>query len=148
MKRGGWKKILKKIKKRDYVSVGGEEGFQEALRSGVLREFEDILKPVRDAVETERFIEVMSRNPESVALGLREVLEAWRLGAIEKILVSESFLWENIVDEAVAGILDKAEEGKLKIQVILDGLEASEKIKGFGGIVAFLRYPLPLRKLS
>ena len=44
-------------------------------------------------------------------------------------------------------LLGAAERGKLDLQVLLDGLEASEKIMGFGGIVAFLRYPLPLRDM-
>lgn len=139
------KEILGRVGKRGYVSLGREEGLQEALRSGVLAEYGSSLKPVGDAVEVERFVRIMSENPEMVALGLKEVLEAWRLGAIEKVLASEGFLWERIVDENVAGLLDEVERGRIKLRVILDGLEASEKIKGLGGIVAFLRYPLRLR---
>jgi stalled ribosome rescue protein Dom34 len=30
--------------------------------------------------------------------------------------------------------------------VLVDGLEASEKIAGLGGIVALLRYKMPLRR--
>lgn len=136
------RKVLSRVRRRGYVSVGREEGLAEALRSGVLADYAEALKPVRDAAEVERFIKVMSENPEKVALGLREVEEAWRLGAVEKVLAAESFLWDRIADEEVARILDEVERGRLELQVILDGLEASEKIRGLGGVVAFLRYPL------
>lgn len=141
------KSILRRVKKIYHSSVGGEDGIREAMRSGVLKDLADLLKPIRDSVEVERFIKQMSRNPEKVALGFREVLEAWKLRAVEKILVSESFLWSHIVDENLDKLLNVAEGGKLDLQVLLDGLEASEKIMGFGGIVAFLRYPLPLKNM-
>ncbi|RLG01709.1 MAG: hypothetical protein DRN49_00730 [Thaumarchaeota archaeon] len=141
------KSILKKVKKVYHSSVGGEDGIREAMRSGVLKDLADLLKPIRDSVEVERFIKQMSRNPEKVALGFREVLEAWKLGAVEKILISEDFLWNHIIDEDLGKLLEAAERGKLDLQVLLDGLEASEKIMGFGGVVAFLRYPLPLKDM-
>jgi len=141
------KSVLKRVRRVYHSSVGGEDGIREAMRSGVLRDLADLLKPVRDSLEVERFIKQMSRNPERVALGFKEVLEAWKLGAVEKVLVSESFLWSHIVDEDLDKLLEAAERGKLNLQVLLDGLEASEKIMGFGGIVAFLRYPLPLKDM-
>lgn len=147
LKREG-KDVLKRVGRTGYVSVGSEEGVLEAMRSGALREYAEAVKPLRDAAEAERFIEEMSRNPEKVALGLWEVLEAWRLGAVKKVLASESFLWEHIAEEDVARLLDAVESGKLEMQVLLDGLEASEKVSGFGGIVAFLRYPLPLKRMK
>ena len=141
------KSLLKRVERVYHSSVGGEDGIREAMRSGILRDLADLLKPVRDSLEVERFIEQMSRNPEKVALGFREVLEAWKLGAAEKILVSEAFLWNHVVDEDLDRLLEAAERGRLDLQVLLDGLEASEKIMGLGGIVAFLRYPLPLKDM-
>ena len=143
-----WKDVLAKIKRTGYVSVGREEGVREAMRSGALTEYAEVVKPLRDAAEVERFIEQMSKNPEKVALGLREVLEAWKLGAVEKVLISEAYLWEHIIDEELEKLVAAAESGKLELQVLLDGLEASEKIMGFGGVVGFLRYPLPLKRMG
>lgn len=142
------KELSSRVKKTGYVSVGSEDGVREAMRSGVLKEYSEVVKPLRDAAEVERFIQQMAMNPEKVAVGFKEVLEAWRLGAVEKILVSESFLWHHVADEDMSNLLDAAEVGKLRLQVLLDGLEASEKIMGFGGIVAFLRYPLPLKQMK
>ena len=142
------KDLYSRIGKTGYVSVGSEDGVREAMRSGVLKEYSEVVKPLRDSVEVERFIQQMVENPEKVAVGFREVLEAWRLGAVEKILVSESFLWNHVAEEDLSRLLDAVETGKLRLQVLLDGLEASEKIMGLGGIVAFLRYPLPLKHMK
>lgn len=136
------KKIHDKIRRTGYVSTGGEEGLREALRSGGMKDYAEDLKPVRDSLEVEEFIKRMSENPEKVAVGLSEVLEAVKLKAVEKILVSERFLWDRIVEEEVSLLLDEAEQGRLDLRVILDGLEASEKISALGGIVATLYYPV------
>lgn len=128
--------ILEKIKKKGYTSSGREEGLREALRSGELKEYAEEVKPVKDSIEVENFIREMSSNPEKVALGVREVFAAVKMKAVEKILVSESFLWENIGDEQISSLLDEVEHGKIKLRVILDGLEASDKIRGLGGVVA------------
>ncbi|MCX8192359.1 MAG: hypothetical protein N3G77_00935 [Nitrososphaeria archaeon] len=139
-------KLLNKIVKRGYTSLGREEGLREALRSGELKDYAEELKPVRDSLEVEEFIKRMSENPEKVALGLREVLESLKMKNVEKVLVAEQFLWEKIVEEEVATLLDEVERGKLNLRVILDGLEASEKILGLGGVVATLYYPLKLSR--
>ena len=141
------KGVAEKVKAAYSTSTGGEAGFREILRSNNAPDFIRELKPFRDSLEVERFIEVMARNPERVAVGLEEVYEAWRLGAVEKILVSEQYLWNNLENEVLEKILEAAERGKVEIQVILDGLEASEKVMGLGGVVAVLRYPLPLKEI-
>lgn len=142
------KNILEKIRKKGYTSLGREEGLREALRSGELKEYAEEIKPIKDSIEVENFIREMSKNPEKVALGLREVLEAVKVKAVEKILVSENFLWENIIDEQTSSLLDEVEHGKIKLRVILNGLEASDKIRGLGGIVATLYYPLKLSEIK
>jgi len=148
LKKKNAKKILEKIKKRGYTSTGREEGLREALRSGELKEYADELKPIKDSLEVEEFIQEMSKNPEKVALGLREVIKALKMKAVEKILVSESYLWENIADEQLDYLLSEVEHGRVELRVILDGLEASEKIRGLGGIVATLYYPLKLSEIK
>jgi len=122
------------------TSVGGEAGIREALKSDSIPEFLRSLKPFRDSLEAERFMEAMSRDPERVAIGLEEVYEAWKLGAVEKILVAESYLWSNLEDEKLEKLLELAERGRLDLQVLLEGLEASEKVARLGGVVAILRY--------
>jgi protein pelota len=128
------------------TSIGGEAGIREALKSSVIPEHLKELKPFRDTMETENFIRVMSSDPERVAVGLDEVYDAWSFRAVEKILVAESYLWNNLENEKLEKILEQAERGRLELHVLVDGLEASEKIAGLGGIVALLRYRVPLRR--
>jgi len=141
------KGVAEKVKASYSISVGGEAGFREILRSSSAPSFIQELKPFRDSLEVERFIEVMARNPEKVAVGLEEVYEAWKLGAVEKILISEQYLWNNLENDVLEKILEAGERGKVDVQVILDGLEASEKIARLGGVAAILRYPLPLKEI-
>ncbi|MCD6341641.1 MAG: pelota family protein [Thaumarchaeota archaeon] len=141
------KSLFEKVKASCSTSIGGEAGLREVLRMKDVPEFIQVLKPFRDAVETERFVEAMSRNPEKVAIGIDEVLDAWEMGAVEKVLISEGYLWGNLEDERLERLLKAAERGKLNLQVILDGLESSEKISRLGGAVAILRYPVPLKKI-
>jgi len=142
------KELLERVMGSWSTSVGGEAGIREALKSSSIPEFLRSLKPFRDTLEAERFIRVMSRDPERVAIGLEEVYEAWRLGAVEKVLVAEQYLWSSLEDERLEKLLEVAEKGKLDLQVLLDGLEASEKIARLGGVVAILRYRLPLKEIK
>ncbi|MEM2188395.1 MAG: hypothetical protein QXG35_03570 [Nitrososphaerota archaeon] len=138
--------LLKRLMGSLNTSIGGEAGIREALKSSEIPEHLRSLKPFRDTLEAENFIKIMSRDPERVAIGLDEVYDAWSLGAVEKILVAEQYLWNNLENERLEKILEQAEKGKLELHVLVDGLEASEKIAGLGGIVASLRYRIPLRR--
>ena len=62
--------------------------------------------------------------------------------------MAESYLWVNLENAKFEKLLELAERGKLDLQVILDGLEASEKVARLGGVVAILRYKLPLKKIK
>jgi len=144
----GEKGLLERVAGSWSTSIGGEAGIREALKSESIPEPFRSLKPFRDTLEVERFIKLMSRDPEKVAIGLKEVYEAWKLGAVEKVLVAESYLWNNLENERLEKLLNLAERGRLDLQVILDGLEASEKVARLGGVVAILRYRLPLREIK
>ena len=141
------KGLLERVVGSWSTSVGGEAGIREALKSDSIPEFLRSLKPFRDSLEAERFIRAMSSDPERVAIGLEEVYEAWKLGAVEKVLIAESYLWSSLESERLEKLLELAERGRLDLQVLLDGLEASEKIARLGGVVAILRYKLPLKKI-
>ena len=142
------KMVFERVKASCSISVGGEAGIRELLKSRNVPEFMRELKPFIDTIEAERFIEIMSKNPERVAVGVDEVLIAWEMGAVEKALVSESYLWNNIEDARLERLLEAAERGKLDLRVLLDGLESSEKILRLGGVVAILRYPVPLKEIK
>lgn len=129
------------------TSVGGEAGIREILKSSSIPEPLRELKPFRDTLEAESFIRLMSSDPERVAVGIEEVYYAWSLGAVERVLAAESYLWNNLENELLEKLLDQAERGRLRFHVLLDGLEASDKIAGLGGIVAILRYRLPLKEI-
>lgn len=138
--------LLKRIVCSLSTSIGGEAGIREALKSSAIPEHLKNLKPFKDTLEAENFIRIMSSDPEMVAIGLDEVYEVWSLGAVGKILIAEPYLWNNLENEKLEKILEQAERGKLELHVLMDGLEASEKIASIGGIVALLRYRISLKR--
>ncbi len=149
--------IVKDIVRREHVelkiltahcSVGGAKGINEVLKSKIM---EDVVK-MYDIVEKEKlFSELMRRlsvNENTVALGLNEVYNAAKVGAIEYLLVLDGKLKDMVIEEAKVfeEILESLEKfsGKMKIYSLHH--ESGLQLKQLGGIAALLRFPL--RKLG
>jgi len=119
----------------DTASHPGMAGVYEALRRGVV---EKIMKENRVARETrfvERLMEYIAKDL-PVAYGWEEVERAVAFGAAESVLILNSLLNEG------EELLQKAEKGGVKLEIINDWHEAGEKLASLGGVAAFLRYPL------
>jgi len=154
---GGLKEILAEKLRRmlqgrtrvdtDNVSMGGEAGIYEELRRGLARE---VLREAA-AIVAERVMEEferrLAREPSRVAYTLDMVEKAVESGAAEEVLVLDELL--HSPDPAVRGrvdnVLRRADETKAKIHFVSLESPVGHKIKGLGGIVALLRYPLDLR---
>ncbi len=122
------------VRKRSATNVGGVEGLREALRSGALGED---LKPLADALRVERLIELATKSPEKVYIGLREVHEACQSGQRLEVLVTEEFVWQNLNSAELDFILNLSERGRVTLRILLPETEASEKVKALGSIVGF-----------
>jgi protein pelota len=85
---------------------------------------------------------VLATEPGKASLGFVETLNALRMGAVEKVLVSEDFLWSKHMDKNVWELIDGAEAFGASVRVISTGSEAADKLNGLGGVAAFLRYPV------
>jgi protein pelota len=72
-----------------------------------------------------------------VTYGLKEVEEAVDFGAVDKLLVIDSFLFEN---KDAQRIIEKAEKMRSKVMIISHENEISDKLKGLTGIAAILRF--------
>jgi len=142
------RQLLKYVKKTGFVSDSSSAGVGELLRNGILHEYGEHLKVVADAEAVEKLIERMVRQPSMVAIGLKETLSAAEIGAAEKILVDESFLWYNMTEDRVEDMLTLAEKMKTSVHVISAGYEASDKVASLGGVAALLRYQLTPRSAA
>jgi len=125
----------------DSVSVGGRAGIHELIRrdsvKGLLKEFvivegEEIL---------DKFLKLLTTNPERVAYGLKDVEFAVLSNAVDTLLVTEDLLTSNEY-ERVERILNQVEEKGGRVRIIPVESPLAVKLKGFGGIIALLRFAL------
>lgn len=117
------------------TSESGRVGVDELLRSGRASE------ALRGSVAAEE-AEVVERLVKSLAGGVRaavgksEVAEAIDAGAVETLLVSETLL----ADEALAPALERAREGRVRVLVVREDVDAGKRLTALGGVAALLRY--------
>ncbi|MEM1664708.1 MAG: mRNA surveillance protein Pelota [Zestosphaera sp.] len=126
----------------DSVSIGGRAGIQELLKrdsvKGLLQEFvivegEEIL---------EKFLKLLTSDPERIAYGLRDVEFAALSNAVDILLVSEDLLTSDEY-ERIEKIFNVVEEKGGSVRIIPAESPLALKLKGFGGVIALLRFALP-----
>jgi len=132
----------------DSTSMGGRAGVEEALRRPVLREALQEYSVVQAESWLEEAMKVAARDPDRVAFGAERVREAAKLGAVEKLVVVDELLYtvEDEVREAVDEALLEAERKRGLILIVPADSPIGERLRLMGGIVALLRYPLPLTR--
>ena len=130
-------KLAKRMMVESIGNTGGQ-GIYELLNKGML---DKILIESRFAEETrliERFIAEVSRNNPKATYGLKNVEKAVEMGAVEELLVLDSLLLDK--RETIERLLEKAEKTRARVMIVSHENEVSQKLKGFTGIAALLRY--------
>ncbi len=128
-------KLAKKILVAD-ISNTGKKGVYELVEKDV---FSKIVRQSRFAEETKLMEELVKAIVnEKATYGLKEVEEAVDYGAVDKLLILDSLLFEN--KEEIENLISKAEKTGAEVKVISHENEASEKLKAFTGVAALLRF--------
>jgi len=127
-----------------HCSTGGVKGVSEVVKSKAI---EDIIKNLGVAEKEKLFSELMKRlslNENTVALGLEEVYEAAKVGAIEYLLVLDETLKNMVANEIerFEEIMESLETFSGKIKMYSLHQEAGVQLKQLGGIAALLRFPI------
>lgn len=126
------------------TSIGGLSGVYEALRSGLIAKYLGEARVVYEAKLLDKALETMARNPDVVTYGVRPVEELAPTGAVKTLLVSERLL-KNLRNEELDKFLDAIKEVERRggrVVFISSGFENLDRISGFGGVIAILRYPV------
>ena len=126
----------------DSVSIGGRAGIQELLRRDSVKNLLQESVIVEGEAILERFLKILASNPERVAYGLKDVEYAALSNAVDTLLVSEDLLTFD-ERERVERILSIVEERGGNVRIIPSESPLATKLRGFGGIIALLRYALP-----
>ncbi|RKX92489.1 MAG: mRNA surveillance protein pelota [Spirochaetes bacterium] len=126
------------------TSGAGEGGIYEAIRRGILDKVSKDLQIVKDNNLVDDFIVRLAKNDKMVAYGIDFVEKAANYSAISKLLFINTIFHEENIDKRnkIYNIIKKVEQTGGEIHIIDSDSEAGLKLKGFGGIVAILRFPL------
>ena len=117
----------------DSTAQTGTTGIQEIIkRGGVQRVVEDS-RAALETEEIEKFFEAIAKRG-NVDYGKSQVIKRVEEGAVSKLLICESILRES------EHLMKRCEEMGGELMIISEGHEAGERLKGIGGIAAFLRF--------
>lgn len=126
------------------TSIGGLSGVYEALRSGLVAKYIGEARVIYEAKLLDKALEMMAKNPDVVTYGVKPVEMLAPTGAVRTLLVSERLL-KNLQGEELDKFLDAIKEVERrggKVVFISSGFENLDRISGFGGVIAILRYPV------
>ncbi len=144
---GFWKDSLMEVMGERYPEVakrchtegtgcGGRSAVQEVLRRRVI---ERILEESRISEETalvERFYQELARGG-LAAYGISEVSRAIDYGAVETLLISDTFLRKHPEADR---LIERAKGIRAKVLIVSTEHEAGERLDAVGGLGAILRF--------
>ena len=118
------------------VNSIGETGFRELISQGKLERIEKELQLTKETKVIEDFLAALPKKLGDY--GTQRVEELINIGAVERIIVSETYLMQN--REKTEHILDLGEKVGCEVEIISSKNPQEKSIYNFGGIVAKLRY--------
>ena len=125
--------VKKKIIAIKDLSYTGEFGLEELLEKS-----EDVLAQ-EDVMEEKkivgRFLEMLATKQNMVSYGEKDVMEKLKMGAVDKVLLSEE-----LPDEKIEEIENAAKPVGSEIRIISTQTREGAQLRDFGKIAAILRY--------
>jgi protein pelota len=114
----------------------GETGLRELFSTGKLNLVEKELQLTKESKLVEEFLEKLSKD--KADYGIDQVKIQIELGAVEKLIVSETFLLQN--RDKTEKIMDLAEKIGSEVNIISSKNPHEKTIQNMGGVIAILRY--------
>lgn len=117
------------------LSYTGEFGLHELVdKSSDLLKLEEVTE---EKAAVNKLLEMLRKSPDKVAYGKKEVESALEVGAVEKLLLSES-----LPEEEIEEFQDMADVHNTEVQIISVDTREGAQLRELGGIAAILRYAL------
>ncbi len=132
----------------DTVANGGYPGIQELLHRDVVRNIIRDNAVLEASKIVEKFDELLVKDPNRVAYGLKQIRIAASIGAIDTLLVTDELLLSSIENEVVREIIDEATKRNSRLVIVPVDTPVGQRIKYLGGAIAILRYSLDLESLE
>lgn len=120
----------------DSCSYAERSGVNELLKRGVFERIVGEQRLEKEEKLIEEFIKQLNKEG-LVVYGLEEVSKAIDSGAISKLLILDELLRK---DKKVQKLVELAEKLRAELTIFSKEGDSGIKLKGFGGIAAFLRF--------
>jgi protein pelota len=142
-------KIVKNQKIKDKIRLSGCSSVSKNAINEVLKreELANVIKDDKTSKEVklvEKLMEEISKDNKA-AYGLNDVSKAVEMGAIQELLITDSFINEKREKgnfQKIDRLMKKAENLKADIHIISKENEGGKKLEGLGGIAAILRFKI------
>jgi len=136
--------IAKSIVDVKSVNNTGVAGIYEALRSGVLLKTMKHTRLMEETLTIEEFLKRLGKNETNITYGLEAVEKAVKLGAVEKLILTDVLLRESSDEKRlrIESLMREVERKGGTVMVVSTEHEAGVKLVSLGGIAAFLRFSL------
>ncbi|KYH41308.1 MAG: mRNA surveillance protein Pelota [Candidatus Bathyarchaeota archaeon B63] len=124
------------------VNSTGRAAIYEALRSGVLSRALRHVRVAKEAEAVEELLRRLGRGRGDVAYGMEEVKKACSIGAIDKLLLTDSLLREALDEDrrSMEELIREVEEKRGEVIIVSVEHEAGVKLDSLGGVAALLRF--------
>lgn len=118
-------------------SYAERNGISELLKRGVIEKIAGEARLEQEEKMIEEFLTALNKGSGLVAYGPKEVAVASEMSAVSRLLVLDSVLRVSKEAEAIA---DNVGRSKGKVFILSEEGDAGMRLKGFGGIAAFLKF--------
>ncbi|WP_400208040.1 mRNA surveillance protein pelota [Candidatus Methanomassiliicoccus intestinalis] len=120
-----------------HTGQAGMAGIQELMKAGMGAE---VIKDSRIALETKLVEEALEQIAKDglVSYGPADVRHAAEMGAIDTLLILDSEIRKNNVDD----IMNMVEDSRGRVVVVSENFEAGKKLDSIGGVAALLRFAI------
>ncbi len=135
---------------KDNASAGGEVGVHEVLRRGIIQEALKEASIIKAEKLVGEFEKRLVTSPEKVAYTIDLVKKAAEMGAVESAVIVDELLRSINAEirQKVLTTIDYLDRTNAEIVIVSSEAPVSYKIRGLGGIIALLRYPIKLSDIK
>ena|SRR3989344_963170 len=127
--------VKKKIIGVKDISYTDESGLHELVDKS-----HDVLAEEEVSIEkklVQRLFEMLAKEEEKTTYGYKETKKALAMGAVNILLISDSFK-----EESIESLELEAEKYKTEVRIISTETREGKQLKDLGGIAAILRFPI------
>jgi len=131
---------LAEISTVENIGSHGRTGVQEVLKRKAVNKVVEKLTIARDAQLMEKLLEHVGRDSGLGVYGFNDVLNAISFGAVETLLLTDSFFLNN--REKIEEPMQRVKNSRGFVHILNHETEAGQKLDALGGIAAILRFKI------